>query len=124
MSVYYPKFYSKNPTIYNFNPELYGSYSQNLNMCEFNKPSTTPIPFHPNPTIKGDVSLCRNNNIIYKNELTNKPVYGGDATISFPNGLKYQDYPFFDPKLNINSGLRLTRPSSTNQCNYDMMLGF
>lgn len=114
----YPSIYYKYPTKYIYNPDLYGSRSIDMNACALKTPAHNP--FGPDPNVQGDVSLCRVHNTY---RCGCKPYFGGASTCSFPNGLKYQDLPYFNPNINENGSLTLTRPKK-NTNDYDMMHGF
>lgn len=116
--IIYPETYYKYPTQYFFNKDLYGSYSIDPNMCEYSYPAKNP--FVQDPNINGDLHLCRDEKI-YKSP--QKPYYGGDSTPSFPNGLKYQDLPYFNPKVNSTGMLTLKRPKNHHN-DYTMYNGF
>ena len=116
-NVFYPKFYFKYPLEYDFNPELYGSRVINPNMCEFTKQNKTV--FEGDSNINGDLSKCRDYKV-YK--CPQKPYFGGNSTISFPDGLKYQDLPYFNPDINKYGMLTLSVPKINY--NYNMNHGF
>lgn len=117
-NIVYPKKYFKYPLQYNFNPELYGSTVINPNLCDYSVPYKNP--FLNDPNINGDLVKCRDEKH-YK--CSDKPYFGGLPTESFPDGLKYQDLPYFNPKKNNYGMLSLIRPKS-NTNNFNMYHGF
>jgi len=114
----YPSIYYKYPLVYNFNPDLYGSTVINPNTCEFVKYPQNP--FLPNVNESGDLSKCRFEAI---SRCPQKPYYGGDATPSFPRGLKFQELPYFQPNINESGMLTLKRPKN-HRDTYTRYLGF
>lgn len=116
-NVFYPKLYFKYPLEYNFNPDLYGSTVYNPNMCSTK--NAYKNVFENDPNVNGDLSKCRDFKI-YK--CPQKPYFGGNPTISFPEGLKYQDLPYFNPDKNKYGMLTLSNPKQNN--NFNMNHGF
>lgn len=117
--IVYPKNYYKYPLEYHFNPDLYGSYVKNPNMCNPQFPAKDP--FGPDPDERGDLCKCRDN---IQLKCQQKPFYGGDPTSSFPNGLKYQDLPYFNPPVNKYGMLTLGRPKNYEKYNYNAYHGY
>lgn len=117
--IVYPKIYYKYPLEYHFSPDLYGSYVINPNMCNNIRPQKNV--FEQDYDENGDLVKCRQEKVL--NCGTNKPFYGGDPTPSFPNGLKYQDLPYFDPPTNKYGMLTLKRPKNHSD-NYTTYHGF
>lgn len=119
-TIVYPKNYYKYPTEYHLNKDLYGSYSLDPNSCKTVKQQINPFFPNDSPNTRGDLSKCRYEKVVLCGQ---KPYYGGDATTSFPDGLAYQDLPFYKPPVNSNGMLTLKRQIGRNN-DYRCMLGF
>lgn len=65
-----------------------------------------------------DINKCRGETVSVESGFDGRPVGGGAPTVSFPQGLAFQDSPFFFPPINTEGRLLIKRRArKTGVCN-------